>query len=322
MPWAGITADIDLMHTTLEDAAIYIDVSQEQTGTTLAGAPIYTAIPGAGEANLMLTNTSRSASGEVFSVVLKKDFDWGLDMMLGYATTSSKEVSPMTSFTGESSFSDLATNDINDPRAATSDYEVKDRVTLRASFARAWWGDNMTRITMMGYYQTGQPGSFTMSSEDAMQVGSSSRHLLYIPDGITDPNVVYTANFLANDLDDFMQWIDRRNLKPGFVKRNNRASRVSSRVDLRVDQEIPLYFDGLKARAFLKVYNFTNMLNKDWGRQFDARRGQQTIIALDEDNPLVGGAYNYDSFSDRNVSDLQEVSSLWEMRLGIEVNFN
>ena len=119
-----------------------------------------------------------------------------------------------------------------------------------------------------------------------------------------------------------MAWVDRRGLKPGFVQRNTTPSRVSSRVDLRADQDIPLYFDGRKARALLKIYNFTNMLNKDWGRQYDARFGSQSIISLDDANPLVGGAYNFDSFSDRNVSDLQEFSSLWEMRLGIEVNFN
>jgi hypothetical protein len=328
MPWWGVTADIDWMHTKLDDGAIYVDVSQEQTGTTLAGGPIYTGIPGAGQGNLMLTNSSRASEGDVLSILFNKSFDWGLDLMLGYANTSADDISPMTSFTGESSFNDLATNDINNPRAAPSNYQTKDRVTLRASFAREFWGDNSTRVTLMGYYQTGQPGSYTMQSEDAMQVDESTRHLLYIPDGAADPNVMYTQNFIDNDLADFNDWVSRKGLKPGFVKRNSNDSAVSSRVDLRIDQEIPLYFDGLKARAFLKIYNFTNMLNKDWGRQNDARRGSQDVISLEEDStlppgsPLIGGAYNFDSFSESGITDLQEFSSLWEMRLGIEMNFN
>jgi len=319
--FAGITADIDLMFTRLEGGAIYIDMSQEETSTTLAGAPIYTAIAGAGEGNLMLTNAKASGSGTIFSVVFNKDFDNGLDLMVGYARTNVDEASPMTSFTGSSSFSNLASNDINFPRAATSNYEVKDRLTLRASFARDFWGDNTTRITLMGYYGTGQPGSYTISSEDAMQVGFSGRHLLYIPDGMSDPNVVYTANFMANDMTDFFAWIDEKGLKPGFVRRNSVTSKVSSRVDLRIDQEIPLGVDGLKARVFLKVYNFTNLLNDDWGRQYDARFSSRSIVSLDEAAPLVGGAYNYDSFSGGSITDLQEFSSLWEMRLGIDINF-
>ena len=86
MPWGnGWTADVDWMHTRLEKAAMYVNVSQEQTGTTLAGAPIYTAIPGAGEFNLMLTNTREDGEGDVLSFIVNKDFDFGLDLMIGYA---------------------------------------------------------------------------------------------------------------------------------------------------------------------------------------------------------------------------------------------
>jgi len=288
---------------------------------TLAGAPIYTAIAGAGEGNLMLTNARADGTGHVFSFVLNKTFDWGLDLVLGYAYTDVEAASAMTSFTGESSFNNLATNDINFPRAATSNYAVKDRVTLRASFAREFWGDNTTRFTLQGYYATGQPGSYTMHSDDAMQVGTSYRHLLYIPDGPDDPNVVYTDNFLANDADAFWAWVNSKGLKPGFVERNSRESRDNARFDIRIDQEIPLGMDDLKARVFFKIYNFTNLLNDDWGHIYDAGFYSQSVVSLDEDEPLVGGAYNYDSFSSGELSDLQEQNSLWTIRLGVDINF-
>jgi len=318
-----LTADIDYMYTRMEKGAIYHDVSQEHVAgnDTLAGAPIYTAIAGAGEGNLMLTNARADSSGHVFSFVLNKTFDWGLDLVLGYAYTDVEAASAMTSFTGESSFNNLATNDINFPKAATSNYAVKDRVTLRASFAREFWGDNTTRFTLQGYYSTGQPGSYTIFSDDAMQVGTSSRHLLYVPDGPDDPNVVYTDNFLANDYADFMAWINDKNLKPGFVGRNSRESRDNARFDLRIDQEIPLGMDDLKARAFFKIYNFTNLLSDDWGHMYDASFSSQSVVSLDGDDPLVGGAYNYDSFSGGQLSDRLEQQSLWELRIGLDINF-
>ncbi|MDH3351221.1 MAG: carboxypeptidase regulatory-like domain-containing protein [Gammaproteobacteria bacterium] len=318
MPWGGITADIDFMYTRLEKQAIYVDVSQEYIpgNDTLAGAPIYTAIPGAGEGNLMLTNANADGSGTVFSAVFKKDFDWGLDLMLGYARTDVEDAAPMTSFTGESSFENLATNDINNPRAATGNYNVKSRVTVRASFARDFWGDNATRFTLMGYYQTGQPSTYTMFSEDSLQVGESFRHLLYVPDGPSDPNVIFDDEF---DQTAFFDWVSERGLKGGkFVRRNSETSKVNSRVDLRIDQEIPLFMDDLKARAFLKIYNFTNMLNDEWGRQYDAEFFSQDVVDVSLDD---SGAYIFEEFNRKGVTDLQEFPSLWEMRLGLEVNF-
>ena len=236
----------------------------------------------------------------------------------------------MTSFTGESSFTDLATNDPNNPGARPSNYMLKHRLTLRAGYAKDFWGDNTTRFTLMGYYDSGQIGSYTMFSEDAMEVGESNRHLLYVPDGLSDPNVIYTQQFIdSGDQAAFFDWIAQNKLKPGFVQRNSVGISDSMRFDLRMDQEIPLFVDDLKARAFVKIYNFTNFLNDDWGRQYDVRRGLQNIISLDEDDPLVvgdgplvNGAYAYDTFSDRSPDDLQEFPSMWEIRLGLEVNFN
>jgi outer membrane receptor for ferrienterochelin and colicin len=316
MPWWDVTADIDYMYTNLEKGALYVDVSQGIVGETLAGAPIYANIPGAGNDNLMLTNSKRSAKGQVFSVVFNKEFDWGMDLMLGYAWTDAEDTGSMTSFTGSSSFENVATNYINDPRAATSNYSVKSRVTLRASFAREFWDDNTTRFTLMGYYGSGQHGTYTMTSEDVLMDDFSDRNPLYVPNGPSDPNAFFTN---AEDEAAFFDWAKNKGLKRGqFVGRNSIDSKVSSRIDLRVDQEIPLFMDDLKGRAFLKIYNFTNMLNSDWGRQNDARFDSASVVEVELD---PSGAYEYTSFSPNGVNTLQTTDSVWEMRLGLEVNF-
>jgi hypothetical protein len=316
MPWWGVTADIDYMYTNLEKGALYVDVSQEIVGETLAGAPIYANIPGAGDDNLMLTNSKRNAKGQVFSVVFNKEFDWGMDLMLGYAWTDAEDTGSMTSFTGPSSFENVATNYINDPRAATSNYSVKSRLTMRASFAREFWDDNTTRFTLMGYYGSGQHGTYTMSSDDVLQDEFSDRNPLYVPNGPSDPNAFFTN---AADEAAFFDWAKNKGLKRGqFVGRNSIDSKVSSRFDLRVDQELPLFMDDLKARAFLKIYNFTNMLNDSWGRQNDARFDSASVVNVELD---PSGAYEYTSFNPQGVNTQQDIDSVWEMRLGLEVNF-
>ena len=318
MPWGGIRADIDYNYTVLKDGALYIDVSQDIVGTTALGNPIF-ANTGSTDGNLMLTNAKQDSTAHVVSLVLNKEFDWGLDLLLGYAWTDAQDASPMTSFTAGSSFSNLATNNINNPEAARSNYMVRNRVTLRGQFAREFWGNNLTRFTLVGYYNEGQPNSYTVRSDDVLSDDFSRQHLLYVPDGPDDP-LAYFAD--PDEATEFFAWADSQGLKRGgFVGRNTQGTKASSRVDFRFDQEIPLGLDELKGRIFVKIYNFTNMLNDDWGRQYDSRFFSRDVVEVESLDET--GAYVYSDFDPGSgLSDLQSTRSLWEMRLGFEVNFN
>jgi len=105
------------------------------------------------------------------------------------------------------------------------------------------------------------------------------------------------------------------------VNRNTVDTKDSWRFDLRIDQEIPLFVDGLKARGFLKIYNFSNLLNSDWGRQYDARFDSSSVVTVTDVD--AQGAYVYDSFrtGNKSVTSLQNTASVWEIRLGLDISF-
>jgi hypothetical protein len=314
----GILVDMDYMYTELKKGAIYKNVSQEIVGQTAAGAPIYAPIPGAGDGNLMLTNTSRSSTAQVISVVLNKSWDWGMDLLLGYAWTDANDVSPMTSFTAFSSWDNTATNDINDPRPGPSNYVRRNRVTLRMDYSAEWWRDNLTRFTLIGFYQEGQPNSYTLDSSDVLQEGRSRRHLLYVPDGPNDPNVLYGDNFPVAE---FLDWTKSKGLRGGqFAPRNSVTTSASSRLDLRIDQEIPLGMPELKGRIFMKIYNFTNLLNDEWGWQYDSEFFSRDVVDVSGLGP--NGEYIYEDFSARSPTTRDSFRSLWEIRLGLDIRFN
>jgi hypothetical protein len=314
-PLWGIRAEADFLYSKLEDPAIYKDVSQDQVGTTVLGQPIID-YGTRGQANYMLSNDSGSANATVVSFTLDKAFDFGLDLRFGWAWTDAEDVSPMTSFTAGSSWENLATNDPLNPTRGNSNYVTPQRFTLRAAFAREFFGDNTTRITLMAYHQQGQPASYTMFS-DGLEGDPNNRHLLYVPTGASDPAINYGPNF---PVDEFLNYAAANGLAAGqFVERNSANAGWSSRIDLRMDQEFPLFVEGLKGRGFLKIYNLGNMLNSDWGRQIDAPFSSMRIVDGSYDD--VNNVYNYDSFDGRDPSDLQTFSSLWEVRAGIEINF-
>ena len=144
----------------------------------------------------------------------------------------------------------------------------------------------------------------------------SRRHLLYVPTGPNDPNVVYGSGF---QLDEFNACVAREGLaRGGFVGRNSQAARWTNRIDLRIDQELPTFIDGVSGQAFLKIYNLGNFLNKDWGKVYDASFFSLDVVDAEVD---AQGRLVYNNFTDREVNVILENRSLWEARMGVEIRF-
>ena len=319
MPWWGITADIDYLHTKQNDPAIYVDVSQTIVGFTTLGVPRWDSTNGS--QNYMLTNSKNSGESDMFSFVLKKDFDFGLDLSFGYAYTDATDVSGMTSFVAGSNFSNLATNDIGNPVPATSNYVTPHRITMRASYGHEFFRDLETRFTMYGYAAEGQPGTYVAQLSPGIEdFGNNSRALLYVPAGgcagcIDDPNIMYDEDF---DAAGFFAFVARTGLEPGFVERNSIQAKWSTRFDIRIDQELPTFIEGTRARAFMKMYNFGNFLNDKWGEVWDAQFSSVSVVEgyVNSDGVLV-----YEDFNDGDINDFREENSLWEIRLGVDISF-
>lgn len=313
MPWYDITLDVDWLHSRTERPAYYVDVSQELVGTTAAGTPIYDYVRG--RDNFMLTNSDETAVGNALSIVGRKTFDWGLDVLLGYAYTEAEDVSPMTSSVAGSNFDNTALLDINDPAVGDSNYVTPNRFTLRLDYGRAFFGDNETRITLFGFYNEGQPQSYAMNSNDLEGDGFFGRHLLYVPTGPSDPNVIFDPSF---DQQAFFAFVEREGLGPGFTERNQRNAEWSTRFDLRISQEIPLPAN-LTGRLYFKVFNLGNMLNDDWGKITDSVFFTPEVVDADVDP--VTGQFIFLEFDDASFERTIVNSSLWEARLGIDIRF-
>ena len=309
---SGVQMDLDWLHSRMVDSAIYVDLSQTVIGETVLGHPQYDFTNG--EDNFMLTNSRYKADSDVLSVSFSQYWDNGLDAMIGYAYTDAEDVSPMTSSVAGSNFSNVAVTDINNPKPATSNYSVPHRFTLRTSWGRELWGDNETRITLFGFTKQGQGQSYIMSRNNLEGDGYYGRHLLYVPTGLNDPNVVFTDSF---DTDAFFEWIDDQGLKSGIMPRNSKNAMWSTRFDLRINQEIP-FIKTSKARLYIKVYNIGNLISDKWGHVNDAQFFTQAAVRGEMDSE---GRYEYSRFEDADVNYLRENRSLWTIRLGLEVNF-
>jgi outer membrane receptor for ferrienterochelin and colicin len=310
---SGVLLEGDYLYSQQQNPAFYVDVAQSIIGTTRAGQPIYGNVRGQG--NLMLTNSGEKPESHSLSLVASDSYDWGLDWNFGYAFTAAEDISPMTSAVASSNFSNLALYDLNNPEVGTSNYEVPHRFTARVSYGKEFFAGHETRVTAQWFRSQGQPQSYVMSSLGLEGTNTSNRrHLLYVP-GPGDQNVVVGPNF---NVAAFSAFVESRGLDQGFTTRNDEYAKWTSRLDLRIDQELPAFFSDSKAKVYLKVYNLLNLMHDDWGHQHDAEFFSPDVVTSSLNKQ---GQYVFERFNQLSVTDLRENESLWQIRMGVQFDF-
>ena len=334
----GYQLAADYIYTKSKDSAITRDAALAEIGTAADGRPIYRAVnfldpdclvdPAAAacssrsQQDLILDNVRGSdGDAQVFSISLSKSHEIGIDWSLAYAYTDATDVSPMTSSTAGSNFGNVALTDPNNPRRATSNYLIPHRFTGRLSFRKDFFGDNLTKITLYGSANEGRPYSYVFNTGQAF--GDSSftrRHLLYVPTGPNDPNVIFGDNFPQGAFFDFIQSAGLAGYAGKVVPRNAFYSSWWTKFDLRIEQELPGFGRDHNFAAFLLVENLGNLINDDWGIQKEAAfpRAETTVgVGVDQNT----GQLLFNTFSEPGGQDRSQDASLWEIRFGIRYDF-
>ena len=136
-----------------------------------------------------------------------------------------------------------------------------------------------------------------------------------IRDSTNDSAVVYADGF---DRQGFDELIANRSLARGqFVSRNSENARSSARIDLRIDQDLPA-FAGVKPKLFVKINNLLNLLNDEWGAQYDAPFVSEQVV---ESSVNDAGQLVYEEFRGATTTETIDSFSVWQARIGIEFKF-
>ncbi|MCH7636549.1 MAG: carboxypeptidase regulatory-like domain-containing protein [Proteobacteria bacterium] len=337
----GYVLSGDFIYSQAENSAIIRDDTQVQTGTAPDGRPIYYAtdrsIPGCVtdpfgtgpvcdrlfNSDFILDNVigsdSRSTS---LSATLAKDHDNGLSWLFGYAYTESDDVSPMTSSVAFSNWFFVATPDVNDPGRATSNYEIPHRFILRVNYEKNFFRDLTTRFSLFGSSAQGRPYSATFRDQAMFLCGpffcpSDDRHLLYMPDGPSDPLVQFDPGF---DQAGFFAWAAENDLTKyggGIVPRNSIEGAWWTKFDLRVSQDLPGFSPDHSSQVYFTIQNIGNLLNDDWG-VLEERSFPRTADAVEAS--ISGNQYVFEEFTSQTTSRVAS-ASLWTMRFGFNYRF-
>ncbi|MEW6982996.1 carboxypeptidase regulatory-like domain-containing protein [Colwelliaceae bacterium 6471] len=269
------------------------------------------------KSDLILDNAKEDGKSTTISIAVKKEFDFGLDASFGYAYNKSEDVSPMTSAVSFSNFTGFATTDAMDPGLATSNYETPHRFTFNLRYTAEIFDGYKTNFSLFGSRTEGRPMSYTY---DGITVGatefSSRRHLLYIPTE-NDANVTYADDF---DLAAFNDFIDSKGFKRGeIVDRNSHNASWNTRLDFRIDQQLPGFYDGQKANAYFVIKNLANLLDDSSGLKKVGNFVGQNVLDADLNSD---GTYTYNEFIPANAEETTFLTqSLWEIRVGVKYTF-
>lgn len=287
MPWWGLTGGIEYQYVKAQNA---IDYKLPNIGTPKGKLPdgrdsYWQTYPNAsatqigngsnngafGEINTrssLLTNTDGGRTDSL-TLSLTKALSDGLRGSFSITKTRSTEVNPGTSSQAYSNYNYVARVNPNDSSEATSRFEVPLSVKASLSWERAFFGDNKTTISMYYNGRSGLPYSWTFGN-DVNGDAISNVDLAYIP-LVNDPKVTYQPGTSAADIQAFQDFISGdpylNSHRGQIAGRNESYQPWINQLDLGVQQELSGFYKRDKVVVRLDIYNFLNLLNKDWGQQ-------------------------------------------------------
>jgi len=195
---------------------------------------------------------------------------------LFYTYTNAKDVQSLTSSTAYSnySFGRRWAGDESSTALTRSDFDQPHRIVAQGTHSFP----TQTDLSLIYIGSSGTPFDY-INYSDMNGDGNYNNDPIYVPTDATDPNqmrfsdiksgstVKYTAAEEAQAFNDFIDGTPcLRNARGTILQRNSCRAPWSNVVNVSVRQSLSA-FHSQRASVQLDVFNFLNMLNKNWGQQ-------------------------------------------------------
>lgn len=281
--------------------------------------------------DLLLTNT-KYGHGIIGVLRFDKTWDNGLTIGGAYTYQDVRDAGGLTSSIAGSIYNNGAYLDPNFGGRGHSNDEVRWAFRYNVSYEHAFFGDYKTRIDLFGTTRAGSPFSYTMQDAQSGRssvfgvAGTNSRFLFYVPT-VGDTKVVYDNQVTADRINAIIAANGLEKYRGQIAPRNAFRSKAFTRIDLHVEQELPLPL-GAKFSVFGDVENLTNLINHSWGQQLRANFPYfkaVTKVACVAANGNSCAQYLYSQpTADATLADqliTTNGSSLYTIRIGARISF-
>ncbi len=281
--------------------------------------------------NAYLTTNTNKGYALNLGFTVSKTTKWFFGQV-GYNYNVAKDVNSGASSTAGSNWGFVQmVNDPNNPELATSNYQLKHRIT--GAFALNFNYSKYTKTSLSFFYNgnSGQPFTYLVFG-DLNNDGSNGNDLLYVPAAAAEIKFVDRLNSsgvlvstAAQQMADFMNFIANdkylSSRKGQYTERNGAKTPWEHVVDMRIAQDFVLNVGGNKhdLQLTFDIFNLTNLLNKEWGRQYFVNNQAYSILSTINRTPATSGrGYNFTPGEPWTTS----FGSRWQGQFGIRYSFN
>ena len=292
---------------------------------------------------------------DILSVAFSRYFNDGdASLSLGYTHQDINELSGMASTTANSSYGKYAASDFNNRTAGRSIYETEHRFFATLSSTHYFLGsDKPTTFNLFFERKSGLPGTYTWDTFERSQsryqtrafgyennLNDDSAHLLYIPSGITDPNVCWGSCSGPADLAVAAEVLD---LLYNTLNLQGYAGQIlptgvfeypwQTTLDLKITQILPGFRAEDEFVISLGLENLLNLIDSDKGEiRYGSYTGTVDVLDMQMSDDFTkyiyprsrGGADYAFRFNPSNPQEIRKsaVNSIWRAQLGFTYKFS
>ena len=283
------------------------------------------------------SNTSKGY-GINTTAQLTKSFDNGFSGSIAYTYGDSEAIYEGTSSQNSSQWRGAySVNGRNNATIGRSDFSMGHRIIAYGSYTIDYME---TWATTIGFFYNGQSGTpfsyiyndggkLTLNRED-----SRERSLFYVPIDQNDIILIDDGSVTAAEqwaaLDKYINEDDYLSTRRGqYAEKNSSRTLFNSVIDMKIVQKFYLNNGDTKhAIEFsFDIFNFTNLLNKDWGRRYFSDFGSVQIVDFEgfqADGTTPEFTYNVDRTELKDylfINDSGVNGSRWSMQIGVRYSF-
>jgi hypothetical protein len=356
LPWWGLVGSVEAIYTKNITNVTYYNVNQKPGyGTTVDNGPDQRPyyprqrIDGNYTRIIYGTNTSEGYTYNL-TAQITKPISKGFSGTLAYTFGRAKALNDGTSSQNSSQWLYMENvRGLNHLDLSYSDFDLGSRVLAFLSYRFEYANNFATTLSLVYNGQSGQRYSYVYNdiyNNEARTIflnginneGENEGNLIWIPANINQINLVendINGEFIGTKEE---QWAKLNSFiesdkylsenRGDYAVRNGSRLPFESVIDLKLVQDFFINASGKRhnLQLTLDIFNFTNLLNSEWGiRRYITNDALQliTYVGTDTDGKAT---FNYTGPADveevYNVSDVGIYGSRWTGQVGIRYIFN
>lgn len=342
----GIRLTTDFTYNDNISAITYENINLREPSTNLTGAdnrPRYNAnnrIDNTYQGIYLASNTSEGKSWNAAFTLTRNFVSDKIDasVQATYSYGESTTLFDATSSQNSSQWNNIETvNGSNNLGGVSrSDFDQGHRVLANSFLTYKWNKYLKTRIGLFYEGAEGTPISYVYNDNGRLLSDTfSNSALIYVPATqseivlVNDPSTGLDPQQQWEALNSFIESNDYLKSRRGdYAERNGDRLKWSHVIDLKFAQEFILNIKNKKHTFELTadIFNFTNLLNKDWGKRYFANFDQ--VQLLNQVGFLADGTtptFRYNPAVEKSLNQIDDQglnSSRWQAQIGVRYTFN